>query len=146
MTDHTQVGMPTFKEMATLLRIKRDEAAALTKAYEAAKKEIDDIIEGVEDLIKDSFPEGVDTQSVTFDDGAKGSVTKKLATQFRINEGQSTDFYDWAKANGRTDLLQKRILQTAMEAEVKANGLPPGAFVHTETKITMTVKRPAPAV
>jgi len=137
---------PNLKDLAEFLRVKRDEKTALAKQQEAAMADIDAIIEGIEELIMDTFPEGVDTQAVTLSDGSKASITKKQNAQFRLNEGQSDEFYDWAKAHGRTDLLQRRIAQVAMKAEVVAHGLPPGVFVHAETVVGMTVKRPTPTV
>lgn len=137
---------PTLVQLAEFLRLKKAEKSALTKAYEEQEKALKEIIEGIEELIADTFPEGVDTQSVTLPDGAKASITKKQTSQFRILEGQSEIFYDWVTSNGRADLLQRRLKQDAMEAEVIANGLPPGAFVHAETAIGMTVRRAAPSV
>lgn len=137
---------PSLKELAAFLRTKKAEKAELTKQHDTVVAEIDAIIEGIEELMLETFPEGVDTQSVTFDDGAKASITKKTNAQFRLNEGQSDQFYEWAKANGRTDLLQRRISQDAMKSEVQNQGLPPGVFVHTETVVGMTVRRAAPTV
>lgn len=135
---------PTLQQLADFMRQKKAEKAKLTQEYEEAAKEIDDIIEGIEELMLDMFPEGVDTQSVTLADGAKATITRKVNSQFRIFEGKSDEFYGWVQANGRADLLQRRIGQAALEAEVKANGLPPGIFVHTEPTVGMTVRRAAP--
>ncbi len=144
MTTDTDVSAPTMQQLANFMRIKKAEKTKLTQDYDAAVAELDAIIEGIEELMMEAFPEGVDTQSVTLDDGSKATITRKVNSQFRINEGQSDAFYDWARANGRTDLLQRRISQAAMEVEVRAGGLPPGIFVHTEPVIGMTVRRAAP--
>lgn len=137
---------PSLKDLAEFLHTKRAEKDALTKQYDAACAEIDAIIEGLDELIGDMFPEGVDTQSVTFSDGSTATITKKQNAQFRLNAGESDAYYAWAAANGRTDLFQRRISQDAMKTEVMTNGLPPGVFVHTETVVGMTVKRAAPTV
>jgi hypothetical protein len=137
---------PSLKDLAEFLRTKRDEKTTLTKQYDAAIAELDAIIEGIEELMLDTFPDGVDTQSVTLSDGSKASINKKQNAQFRLNAGESDAYYAWAQANGRTDLFQRRIAQDAMKAQVQAHGLPPGVFVHTETVVGMTVKRPAPTV
>lgn len=135
---------PTLQQLADFLRQKKAEKTALTEKYEADVKEIDDVIEGIEELMLDTFPEGVDTQSVTLADGAKATIARKVKSQFRIFEGKSDEFYGWVQANGRADLLQRRIGQAALEHEVATNGLPPGIFVHTEPSIGMTVRRAAP--
>jgi hypothetical protein len=145
-TEKTMTQEPSLKDLAEFRHTKRAEKAALTKEYDAACAEIDAIVEGLDELISDLFPEGVDTQSVTFSDGSKASITKKKNAQFRLNAGESDTYYAWAAANGRTDLFQKRIAQDAMTTEVTTRGLPPGVFVHSETVINMTVKRPAPTV
>ena len=137
---------PSLKDLADFLHTKRAEKAALTKQHDAVIAELDAIIEGIEELMLDTFPDGVDTQSVTLSDGSKASINKKQNAQFRLNAGESDAYYAWAQAHGRTDLFQRRISQDAMKAEVIANGLPPGVFVHTETVVGMTVKRAAPTV
>lgn len=137
---------PNLKELAEFLRIKRDEKAALNKAHDLVIAELDAVIDGLKELIQDTFAEGVTSQSVTLADGFKASLTKKKNPQFRLNAGESDAYYAWAKEHGRTDLFQRRIAQDAMEAEVVSNGLPPGVFVHTETVIGMTLTRPAPTV
>lgn len=136
-----------MRDLAHVLNIKRGEKAALTKAHEAAVKEITDVIEGLEELMIESFPEGVLSQAVTLPDGSKATVTKKTASQYRILEGKSDAFYAWVLEHGRSDLLQRRIAQAAIEAEIITSGdMPPGIFVHTEPTIGMTVKREAPAI
>jgi len=137
---------PTLKQLAEFLHAKKQEKSALTKAHDAAIKEIEDIIEGIEELILDTFAEGVDKQSVTFEDGTSATITRKVNSQFRINEGQSDLFYQWVQDNGHAHLLQRRIKQDAIEAEVKTNGLPPGVFVHTEVALGMTTRRAAPSI
>lgn len=139
--------IPSMKDLAEFLHIKRAEKAELKKEQEKAMKELDDIIEGIEELMLESFPEGVVSQAVTLSDGSKATVTRKVNSQYRILEGASDTFYGWAQDNGRVDLLQRRIAQAALDAEVITSGtMPPGIFVHTEPAIGMTVKREAPAV
>jgi hypothetical protein len=124
----------------------------INEQYKQYRAEVDPVLKQYdaeitrrEALLLASLPDGVDSMSTINAAGDKITFGRKHATQFRINNGMADEYYNWVYSNQRFDLMPRSMLQTGLEAEVKrTNQLPPGLYVHTESKFSFTKKRAAP--
>jgi hypothetical protein len=130
--------MPTLPQLIEKFVEVRDKRKALA----AEDKPLKEIQDGLELLMMEVME--TDSAGLVLPDGSKANVTRKNKETLRIEASRSDEFYEWVKAHNRIDLLTRAIKQEALTAEVKANGLPPAIYAHTEQVVSVTVTRAAP--
>jgi hypothetical protein len=132
---------PSLVDLCNFYQLKKAEKAAQA----AALKETEDIIEGIEQIMLDTFTDGVTAHKITLPDGTSMTLAKKVVSQFRIEPSKSDEFFAWVKQHNRVDMLQRRIVQAAVEQATNDNGaLPPGIFVYTAPELSVRTQRAAP--
>lgn len=140
--DFDTFSLAQLVEIAMQVRAKEK---AMSAAHKAEITPLTEGLEGLEALILARLPADETSTKIPYNGGSV-TVGRKVKTQFRINEGQSDLFYDYVKAENKTELLTRALKQTAIEEEVKLSGgqLPPGLYVHTEVALSMTEKKAPP--
>ena len=112
----------------------RDKKAELSKEWEAKKAVLDQALEKMEVwLMKKADEEGLESLKTT-----AGVAYKEIETKAACENW--ANFWPWAIANKRVDMLQKRLLASAiLEYKEEVGDLPPGIVLHTER--VMRVRR-----
>lgn len=138
---------PTLPQLGDKLREVRERRAAAKQAFDARDTEDAKLEDGLVLLILDDMNAGTVGLSTILSNGDRMSFTRKVKTQYRIEAGESDKFFAWVKAHNKTELLQRRILQEAMAAEVAAAGTVP-VGVHSYSTVTLgtSITRAAPKV
>jgi hypothetical protein len=115
----------------------RDKRRELASEFEKQDAELQESLDMIERHLLDLFKEtGVESLRTEF-----GTVSRRVAKRYWTNDWHS--FYEFLKAHGAVELLEKRIAQTNMSVFLEENPelLPPGLQIDKRYAVTVTRKR-----
>jgi hypothetical protein len=139
---------PSLQDLINFRVQKNAERAAIVARHKQELEPLDDILDGLDELILDGIPQGVDSVAVHLSNGGRATARRVRSSQFRLEAGKSDEFFDWVAQTGSVGLLHRAITQSEMLAWVHAHdgNMPPAVYVHPVEKLSVLVQSPAPSV
>lgn len=133
---------PTLADLVRYLHGVKERRSAIS----LEDKELKEVEEGIEIQILQAMPEGSDKISYTVDAvGTQRTVTRGTKRRFTTAEGQADMFYDWVRANGAIEFMNRTVKQSEIESyQAEHKALPPGITVFEETTLKSTTTRKPP--
>jgi hypothetical protein len=140
MSDQSE---PTTSELMSFAA----EQHARAKSLKAELAQVEAVIEGLEELLLERIPPGLDSMAHVTQDGTKVTVKTKTSERYQPARGESDAFWSWAQTNGRWDMASRTVLQAGVKQFIADTGaLPPGMERVTKTTAALTITIGAPRV
>jgi hypothetical protein len=137
----TQTDEPTTSDLIEFY----SEQHVKLKSLKAELAQVEAVIEGIEEMLLERMPPGIDQMSHVCTTGTKVSIRAKVTERYQPGAGQSDAFWQWAQSNGRWDMASRTVLQAGVKAFIAAEGqLPPGIELVSKTTAGVTVTVGAP--
>ena len=140
--------MAKLAKLAKMYVAARDKKSELKRAYEASVADIDTVMDEIERIMLAENPAGSGVDNLKTQGG-----TIVYGVKTRASVADWSAFYAFIAANGRFDMLHKRVSDSVIEEFSIENGAaltddpdkpakipPPGVILSTER--TITIRRP----
>lgn len=114
----------------------RDKRAEKKKAFEEKDEEFKTAMERLEALLATRMNDAGTTTLKC----AEGTAYKEIVVKPSCMDGNWTDLWAWLRENNRLDMLEKRLLSTAVKEYITENGEPP-PFVRIEQEEKVRIRR-----
>jgi hypothetical protein len=117
----------------------------LAKDLKAQLAQVEAIIEGLEEILLERVPAGLESMSHVTPTGTKVTVKARVTERYQPARGESDAFWNWAQANGQWGMTSRTVLQAGVKQFIADTGaLPPGMELVSTTKASCTVTIGAP--
>jgi hypothetical protein len=117
----------------------------ITKRLKAELASVEAVLDGLEEILLERIPPGLDSMAFVTTAGHKMKVSRRETERFQPEGGHSDDFWAWAQKNNRWDMASRTVLQAGVkEYAAKHNAYPPfiERAVTEKCAITVTVAAP----
>ncbi|HQL53501.1 MAG TPA: hypothetical protein PLQ87_02250, partial [Phycisphaerae bacterium] len=133
------------------------EQVTARKNAKAEVARLDQIIDGLDEILLERLPMGSDSTVFTATGGARVKLTRNTSVRYQTKPGKAEEFWAWVRAGSRWEFTSRTVLQSAVKEyeaahakEVSDNplapisSLPPFLEAVPTVKLGSTVTLPAP--
>ena len=146
-------GEPTTE---SLIEFYAEQHSQLKRA-KAEVSRLEQILDGLDEILLERMPTGSDSTTFTTAKGARVKLTRTIARRFQTTPGKADQFWAWVREGSRWEFTSRTVLQSAVkDYETSRVGLvsdnplapishlPPFIEAVEQTKLSATVTTPAP--